>query len=211
MSLTNWVVRKLGGHPPVWSGSYSRLAHADFDEDGLVTALVYAGLEVSSGTHWVRRWERERGMVWELPAKRENWDALPVHDGAVIFRTPDSRLVAADMKTGEIRWRRAFMMVPEETPRIIEGDLLYLGDTGSWLRVDPSTGENKAGGILASKADKPSLLQGSRLAVPYLHSGRDNLGDAQVMGVWPKDQAADAWAGILHMCDKRYHCSVYGN
>jgi outer membrane protein assembly factor BamB len=204
VGLLRRLRRKIFGYPRIWNSPYSRFAAAEVDDGGFLCAFVYAGSERSSFRHWVRRWERDRGVAWEHRCKRKNWDALPVRNGAVVFATPDRRLTAVDLRTGALRWSRPFELSLDEDVRDVDGALLYLGEDGEWVCVDPADGTIRDRGRLRAKSEKDERLRLSRPAVSYLHGS--GIGTSEVMARWPEAEAKVFLAAVYALCEQRYHC-----
>lgn len=144
------VPRWLGRPPHIWDDD-ARLLWVELDDQGLLFAFVYDGEErVFQPTghrrkHWVRRWERDCGVVWEQRAALAPADAVVVAAGQVVLPTPHGTLRAIDPVSGATRWQ---VELPLERlrPALVLGERVLYGGrrrgapADDWMCFDATTG-----------------------------------------------------------------------
>lgn len=144
--------------------SGSKVFSVELDSTGHVDALVYCGHRGwhDDLVHWLRRWERARGVVWQTDFRPEVW-SMTAHQGRVIMRDKKGKLSAVDMKTGAVAWTKEIPGSIQKGPSVSDQDILYLFESGEWRRIRASDGETVAKGTLAKKADAEALFAGRPL------------------------------------------------
>jgi hypothetical protein len=155
--LVGSQVSRWSGLPPrIWCDD-ARVVAVDADGEGLLQALVYDGEEqlfspaASNRRHWIRRWERGRGIVWEQRAELTRADVVRAVDGGVIYPTLDGQLRAVDARTGATRWERK-LGLDRLQPTVELGTTLLIGGTDTttkgdaWLQIDARDGSVVAEG-----------------------------------------------------------------
>jgi hypothetical protein len=152
--------RALGVKAPIWQ-DHAALLDVTYDEQGFVQGVLYAGGEREGrAQYWVRRWQRERGLLWQVPGCSDE-RTLALAQGVVVIPTEDKRLLGVDAQSGARRWELRLSEYVKKGPRWKGSSLLYLLNDGSWLCVAPRDGTVSARGALTSSSADEELFRGT--------------------------------------------------
>ena len=183
----NWIasnlLRALGSKVPIWQ-ERAALLHVSYDDQGFVESIIYVGGEGerSNEKFWIRRWQKVRGILWQVPGSARA-RGIALVDGVLVIPTEEQGLIGVDIATGERRWAQRLSDDVKEGPRRKQDGLLYLQKDGAWLCVHPGNGKHVSSGKLTSTADEAALFADSEPVLHGVHSG--GLSD---FGRWGREE-----------------------
>ncbi|MDB4986821.1 MAG: hypothetical protein JWN04_1999 [Myxococcaceae bacterium] len=208
--------RFKGRSLPIWATG-SRVLEVEQDAQGYVSTLVYCGDRGGRGSRrwWLRRWERERGVVWQLDYT-PGASSIVARDGRLVFIDQKGKLTSIETKTATVVWSINTPGSIKQGPSLNSDHLLYLFETGEWRRIRWSDGQTIEQGTLARTSDREALFETSaptpedeshsyylepKLPVLLQLSGAPDLVGRQMARVGCDEVAFNSRALTLSLCD----------
>ena len=155
---------------PMWAWSQSRLLAVVLDHRGSPNIIVYSG-EPDDGLAQIRAVDMSRREVlWERPLKYDDFEECRygLHNGQIVFSSPEDALTVVDAKTGGTVWEKPLAVGLHASPRYRVGKgLLVITNDRKAAYYDLVSGEVLEDQTLGSQDDAESLLDECVQSIDY--------------------------------------------